>query len=108
MLHGLDKELMFRQCKEQGRLGLSDFTELSDVEITVDGDPLGHTSITFASRTWLELHQCHHRRRVIHSVGSESTGGLSLFTIAAPTSNSGTALMRTRSHAPHANALLIF
>jgi transposase InsO family protein len=41
-LHGPDKEVMFRQSKEAGRLGLSDFTELGDIEITIDGEPLSH------------------------------------------------------------------
>ena len=41
-LHGPDKEVMFRQSKEAGRLGLSDFTELCDIEITLTGKPLNH------------------------------------------------------------------
>jgi len=41
-LHGPDKTVMFRQSKEAGRLGLSDFTELNDIEITIAGEPLNH------------------------------------------------------------------
>ena len=41
-LHGPDKEVMFRQSKEAGRLGLSDFTKLNDIEITITGEPLNH------------------------------------------------------------------
>ena len=41
-LHGADKEVMFRQTQEPGRLGLSDFTELKVVEVTVGGKPLVH------------------------------------------------------------------
>ena len=41
-LHGPDKEVMFRQRKEPGRLGLSDFTELGAIEITVAGERLSH------------------------------------------------------------------
>jgi hypothetical protein len=41
-LHGDDKEVIFRQSKEAGRLGLSDFTELCDIEITLNGEPLNH------------------------------------------------------------------
>jgi len=41
-LHGPDKEVMFRQSKEAGRLGLSDFTELNDIDITVAGKLLSH------------------------------------------------------------------
>ena len=41
-LHGPDKEVMFRQSKEAGRIGLSDFTELRDIEITIAGEALNH------------------------------------------------------------------
>jgi transposase InsO family protein len=41
-LHGPDKEVMFRQSKEAGRLGLSDFTELKEITITVGGERLDH------------------------------------------------------------------
>jgi hypothetical protein len=41
-LHGPDKEVMFRQRQEAGRLGLSDFTELKAVVVTIDGEPLAH------------------------------------------------------------------
>lgn len=41
-LQGPDKEVMFRQVQEPGRQGLSDFTELKEVTITIDGEPLAH------------------------------------------------------------------
>ncbi len=41
-LYGPDKEVMFRQRQEPGRLGLSDFTELKDVAVTVGGQALKH------------------------------------------------------------------
>ena len=41
-LYGPDKEIMFRQNKQAGRLGLFDFTELGDIEITLAGQPLDH------------------------------------------------------------------
>ena len=41
-LHGPDKEVMFRQIQEPGRQRLSDFTELKDVTVTIDGEPLEH------------------------------------------------------------------
>ncbi len=41
-LHGPDKQVMFRQSKEAGRLGLSDFTELNDIVITIAGELLDH------------------------------------------------------------------
>jgi len=41
-LHGPDKEVMFRQAQEAGRQGLSDFTKLKDVTVTIAGEPLEH------------------------------------------------------------------
>ena len=41
-LHGPDKEVMFRQVQEPGRQGLSDFTELKDVVVSIAGEPLAH------------------------------------------------------------------
>ena len=40
--HGPAKEVMFRQTKEPGRLGLSDFTLLKGVTITLLGQPFCH------------------------------------------------------------------
>jgi transposase InsO family protein len=44
-LHGAEQEVMFRQVHEPGRMGLSDFTEMSDLgaqTVTVAGVPLVH------------------------------------------------------------------
>lgn len=41
-LHGPDKEVMFRQVQEPGRQGLSDFTELKEVTVTIGAEPLAH------------------------------------------------------------------
>jgi hypothetical protein len=41
-LHGPDREVIFRQVHEPGRLGLSDFTDMSDLGITIAGLPLDH------------------------------------------------------------------
>jgi transposase InsO family protein len=41
-LHGPDKEVVFRQVQEPGRQGLSDFTKLKDVTVTIAGEPLEH------------------------------------------------------------------
>ncbi|MDX2315642.1 MAG: IS21 family transposase [Gammaproteobacteria bacterium] len=41
-LHGPDKEVMFRQTREPGRQGLSDFTELKAIAVTVGGEMLEH------------------------------------------------------------------
>ena len=38
--HGPDQEVMFRQAHEPGRQGLSDFTDVSELKIIVDGAPL--------------------------------------------------------------------
>jgi hypothetical protein len=41
-LYGRDKEVMFRQTHLPGRLGLSDFTELKGMEVTIRGEVLSH------------------------------------------------------------------
>ncbi len=40
--HGPGKEVMFRQIKQPGRMGLSDFTTLKDATITLAGDIFDH------------------------------------------------------------------
>ena len=42
--HGEDQEVIFRQTHEPGRMGLSDFTDMSDLDVTVTvaGQPLKH------------------------------------------------------------------
>jgi hypothetical protein len=41
-IHGEEQEVIFRQVHEPGRLGLSDFTDLSSLGITIAGQPLDH------------------------------------------------------------------
>ena len=41
-VHGAEREVMFRQVHEAGRMGLSDFTEMGDLAITVAGLLLDH------------------------------------------------------------------
>jgi hypothetical protein len=41
-IHGPQKEVMFRQEHVPGRLGLSDFTKLKKIIITIEGKPLDH------------------------------------------------------------------
>ena len=41
-LHGAQQEVIFRQVSEPGRLGLSDFTEMHDLNIHIAGVPLDH------------------------------------------------------------------
>jgi transposase InsO family protein len=41
-LYGSDKEVMFRQEQVAGRMGLSDFTKLKKVTITIQGQPFSH------------------------------------------------------------------
>lgn len=41
-IHGQDREVIFRQTHEPGRMGLSDFTDMGDAAITVAGEPLDH------------------------------------------------------------------
>lgn len=41
-IHGPDQEVIFRQIHEPGRMGLSDFTDMSDLAIQVAGVALDH------------------------------------------------------------------
>lgn len=41
-LYGADKEVMFRQEQVAGRMGLSDFTKLKEVKITIKDQPFTH------------------------------------------------------------------
>lgn len=41
-IHGPDQEVIFRQVHEPGRMGLSDFTDMGDLDITVVRVPLVH------------------------------------------------------------------
>ena len=40
--HGVDKEIIFRQGKEAGRMGISDFTKAASLGVTIDREALGH------------------------------------------------------------------
>src|SRR6202045_4007624 len=41
-LHGKDRDVIFRQVQEPGRMGLSDFTEMGDLAVRVAGAHLDH------------------------------------------------------------------
>jgi transposase InsO family protein len=41
-LHGKDRDVIFRQVQEPGRMGLSDFTEMGDLTVRVAGAELDH------------------------------------------------------------------
>jgi hypothetical protein len=41
-VHGADQEVIFRQVHEPGRMGLSDFTDMADLSVTVAGVQLDH------------------------------------------------------------------
>jgi len=41
-LHGPEQEVIFRQVHEPGRMGLSDFTEMADLNVHIAGVPLDH------------------------------------------------------------------
>ena len=41
-IHGPEQEVIFRQTHEPGRMGLSDFTDASDLAVTIAGEPLNH------------------------------------------------------------------
>ncbi len=41
-IHGAEREVIFRQTHQPGRMGLSDFTDMNSAGITVAGQPLEH------------------------------------------------------------------
>jgi hypothetical protein len=41
-LHGADRDVIFRQSHEPGRMGLSDFTDMASLCVTIGGHPLVH------------------------------------------------------------------
>jgi hypothetical protein len=41
-VHGPEQEVIFRQTHEPGHMGLSDFTDMADLGVTVAGAPLDH------------------------------------------------------------------
>ncbi len=47
-LHGGDRDVMFRQVQQPGRMGLSDFTDANDLGVIVAGQPLDHRLYHFA------------------------------------------------------------
>ena len=57
-LHGPEREVIFRQLHEPGRLGLSDFTHMGDLNVTVAGVPLEHMVYHFRL-TYGGFEDCH-------------------------------------------------
>ena len=47
-LHGPDQPVMFPQIHTPGRMGLSDFTDMNGLGVTIAGDPLDHRLYHFA------------------------------------------------------------
>lgn len=45
--HGAEQDVIFRQVHEPGRMGLSDFTDMSGLGVTIDGQPLAHLLFHF-------------------------------------------------------------
>jgi transposase InsO family protein len=41
-LHGAEQEVIFRQVHEPGRMGLSDFTDMAELGVTIGGERLDH------------------------------------------------------------------
>ncbi len=41
-MYGAERDVIFRQTHEPGRMGLSDFTDMGDLAVTIGGAPLDH------------------------------------------------------------------
>ena len=69
-LHGAEQEVIFRQVQEPGRLGLSDFTDMGDLGITIAGAPLDHRLYHFRlAYSRLRACPCGARRRELRRPG---------------------------------------
>src|SRR4051794_8005538 len=51
-IHGEEQEVIFRQIHEPGQLGLSDFTDMGELGVTIAGAPLDHRLYHFRSSVW--------------------------------------------------------
>ena len=47
VLHGADREVIFRQAHEPDRMSLSDFTDMADAGVTIVGAPFDHRLYNF-------------------------------------------------------------
>lgn len=45
-VHGEEQEVIFRQTHEPGQLGLSDFTDMEELGVTIAGAPFGSSSVS--------------------------------------------------------------
>ena len=57
-IHGEEQEVIFRQIHEPGRMGLSDFTDMGDVGITVEGAARA-PALSFPARLFRLLEHAH-------------------------------------------------
>ncbi|MCH2396144.1 MAG: hypothetical protein MK313_15845 [Oceanibaculum sp.] len=46
-LHGPERDVIFRQTPEPGRMALSDFTDAGELGVTIGGQPLAHRPLPF-------------------------------------------------------------
>ena len=68
--HGPEQEVIFRQTHEPGQRGLSDFTHMGSLGVSVAGQPLDHMLYHFRL-AWSGLRPCPGgaRRRELHGAG---------------------------------------
>ena len=57
-VHGAEQEIIFRQIHEPGRMGLSDFTDMADLGVSVAGVALDHRLYHFRL-VWSGFEQAH-------------------------------------------------
>lgn len=57
-LHGADQEVIFRQVHEPGRMGLSDFTDMGDLGVSIAGVSLDHRLYHFRLM-WSDFEHAH-------------------------------------------------
>jgi hypothetical protein len=70
-LNGPEQDVIFRQHQVPGRLGLSDFTDMSELGICIAGEPLAHKLYHFrlAYSGWQHVHVVLGRRELRCALG---------------------------------------
>ena len=68
-LNGPERDVIFRQQHPPGRTGLSDFTDMGELGITIAGEPLDHRFYHFRLPFSGFEHACGARRRELRGAG---------------------------------------
>ena len=72
-IHGAEQEVIFRQVHEPGRLGLSDFTDMGELGVTIAGAAARSPALPLPARLFgLRARPCGARRRELRRLGGRA------------------------------------